>query len=75
MPKYVVETSDKSKGTAFALCLCFGWLGLHRFYVGRIFSGIFYMFSFGFFGLGWFFDTLSIALGSFRDNVGVPLRN
>jgi TM2 domain-containing membrane protein YozV len=49
-------------------------LGIHHFYVGKIGVGILYLLTFGFFGIGWFLDCFSIALGSYRDNVGVPLR-
>jgi len=34
------EKSDKSKAVAFWLCIIFGPAGLHRFYVGRILSGL-----------------------------------
>jgi restriction system protein len=34
-----------------------------------------YLFTVGLFGIGWFIDLLKILLGSFRDNVGQPLRH
>lgn len=33
-----------------------GWFGLHRFYMGRWFSGTSYAFTLGFLGLGWALD-------------------
>ncbi|MCF7930795.1 MAG: TM2 domain-containing protein [Acholeplasmataceae bacterium] len=74
MSNYVTSTSDKSKKKAFYLCLFGGWLGLHNFYVGRLFRGTVYMFTLGLFGLGWALDFLSIIFGAFKDNVGAPLR-
>ena len=63
----------RSKWVAFFLCLLLGWLGIHRFYTGKIGSGIFYALSFGFLGLGWFLDLFSILCGAFRDKNGYPL--
>jgi restriction system protein len=74
MANYVTQTSDKKKGTALLLCLFLGWLGAHRFYVGKIGSGLLYACTGGICLLGVFVDFISILMGSFRDNVGVPLR-
>lgn len=74
MANYVTNTSDKKKSTALILCIFLGWMGAHYFYVGRIGRGIVALFTVNFFGLGWIFDIFRIALGSFRDNVGAPLR-
>lgn len=73
---YVSLTSDKSKKTALILCcigfLCFG--GLHRFYVGKIGSGIVYFCTVGWFGFGTIIDLIKIASGSFTDSANAPLR-
>lgn len=77
MANYVTLTSDKSKSTAL-LCCCLGFLGIggiHRLYVGKIGSGLLYLFTGGFFFIGTVIDLIKIALGSFRDNVGYALRN
>jgi len=74
MANYVTMTSDKKKGTALLLCLFLGWLGAHRFYVGKIGTGLLYALTFGFFFIGAVIDFFSILMGSFRDNVGAPLR-
>ena len=71
---YYTQTSDKSKSKAFKLCLFFGILGFHYFYVGRIGKGLLYLVTLGLLGFGWLADLLVISLGTFRDNVGVPLR-
>ena len=74
MEQYVTITSSKSKWTAFLLCLFFGYLGLHNFYVGKIFWGIIYLCTMGFFGIGWILDIIIILCGTFKDGAGVPLR-
>jgi len=74
MTNYVTNTSDKKKITALLLCIFGGALGLHHFYVGNIGKGILYIFTAGLFGIGWIIDIVKICTGSFRDNVGAPLR-
>ncbi len=37
-----------------------GWLGIHRMYMGKWFTGIIYMFSAGLFGLGILWDFLTL---------------
>lgn len=59
--------SPKNKLAALMLCIFFGFLGIHYFYVKRIGMGILYLFTFGLFGIGWFIDIIRIACGTFRD--------
>lgn len=66
--------SPKSKVVALILALFLGYLGFHRFYVGKIGSGIIWLFTFGFFGLGWIYDVIKILSGTFRDGTGLPIR-
>lgn len=76
MSQYFTPTSDKRKMTALILCVIgfFGVGGLHRIYVGKIGTGLLWLLTGGFFYIGTIVDLISIALGSFRDNVGMPLR-
>lgn len=74
MANYVTNTSDKSKGVALLLCIFLGFWGIHNFYVGRWGRGFLFILTFGVFGFGWLIDIIKIATGSFRDNVGAPLR-
>ncbi|MGV2828215.1 NINE protein [Myxosarcina sp. GI1(2024)] len=49
-------------GTAYILWIfgCFGICGIHRFYLGKIVSGLLYLFTFGLFGFGQFIDLFLI---------------
>lgn len=63
--------SPKSRLVALILCLLFGWLGIHRFYVGKVGTGILMIvLLFGFFGIWSFVDLILIAIGSFKDKKG-----
>ncbi len=62
--------SDKDQIVALLLCIFVGGLGIHRFYVGKIGTGILYLFTGGLFGIGWLVDLILIACGSFKDGMG-----
>lgn len=55
----------KSKGIAYLLWFFFGWAGIHRFYVGKVFSGVIYLLTFGVFGIGCLVDLF--LLGGYVD--------
>lgn len=75
------EISAKTILPAFLLSFLGGLLGLHRFYVGKVGTGILMaLFSITFFGLVvsglWnLIDLVMIVSGKFTDSNSRPLRN
>lgn len=67
--------SPKSRLVALLLCFFLGALGVHRFYVGKIGTGILYIFTGGLFGIGLLVDLILIICGTFKDDNGKPLSN
>lgn len=69
-PRNLGPASDYNRLTVFLLCLFLGWLGVHRFYVGRVGSGLLWLFTLGLFSVGMIYDLVLIATGEFRDEQG-----
>lgn len=65
--------SSKSKVVALLLCILFGILGAHLFYVGKKGLGIVYIFTAGLFCIGWIYDIVKLCRGTFSDVHGLPL--
>lgn len=55
---------------AMLLCFFFGWLGVHRFYVGKVGTGILQLLTFGGLGIWALIDFIVIVVGGFRDAEG-----
>lgn len=68
---YNSNISQKNKWIAFLLCLFGGFFGLHRFYVGKIGSGIAYIFTLGLFYIGAIVDCVMILCDKFTDANGL----
>ena len=66
--------SPKSRLVALLLILLLG-LGLQRFYVGKIGTGILYLITLGGFGIWFLIDLVMIIVGSFKDKQGRVLSN
>ncbi|HZR39612.1 MAG TPA: NINE protein [Ktedonobacteraceae bacterium] len=64
---------QKSWLTTALLCHFLGYLGVHRFYAGRIASGILQLLTFGGFGIWVLIDIILIVTGEFKDKYGRPL--
>lgn len=62
--------SNKSKGVAAVLCFFLGWLGIHRFYAGKIGTGILWLLTCGLCGIGIIVDFIVILCGNFKDGNG-----
>ncbi len=66
--------SSKSKGVAAVLCFFLGALGIHRFYVGKVGTGIIWLLTLGLFGIGAIIDFVMILCGSFKDKNGALVK-
>ncbi len=62
-----INKSQKS-GLVTLLLLLFLGLGVHRFYVGRWKTGLLYLFTLEFLGVGRLIDLILLLTGNFRDN-------
>lgn len=71
---YPFPISPYRRWLAFLLCFFVGVLGVHRFYVNKIGTGILFLLTGGLFGIGWLVDIIMIACGSFTDEEGLPLK-
>lgn len=67
--------APKNKWIALVLCILgfLGFAGFHRFYAGKIGSGILYFLTAGIFGIGTIIDAILILVGNFKDKYGVPM--
>jgi TM2 domain-containing membrane protein YozV len=72
-----MENETKSpKGFVPAILLCFflGGLGVHRFYVGKVGTGILMLITLGGLGIWTLIDFVMIVVGAFRDAEGRPIK-
>jgi hypothetical protein len=59
--------SERSRAVALGLAVVGGAFGLHRFYTGRVQSGIWMCLTLGGLGVWYLYDVVVIAAGDFRD--------
>jgi TM2 domain-containing membrane protein YozV len=64
------QISEKSRLVTLLFVVLLGFLGVHRFYVGKIGTGILMILTLGGFGIWALIDLIFIAVGSFRDKEG-----
>ena len=63
-------TSETKILPAFLLCMFFGCFGFHRFYVGKIGTGVLQLFTLGGLGVWALVDFIVIVVGAFTDKAG-----
>ena len=66
--------SPKGFVPALILCILLGGLGVHRFYVGKVVTGILMIITLGGLGIWTLIDLIRIAVGSFKDSNGLPIK-
>lgn len=62
--------SEKKILPAFILCFFLGFLGIHRFYVGKVGTGILQLVTLGGLGIWVLYDFIMIIIGKFTDKQG-----
>jgi TM2 domain-containing membrane protein YozV len=77
MRPYTNSASHKTLTNAIVLVLLgfIGLAGFHRFYTGKIGTGILWFVTCGFFGIGTLIDLIVITTGNYRCSNGEPLYN
>ncbi|MDA0596540.1 MAG: TM2 domain-containing protein [Chloroflexi bacterium] len=70
-----INTSPKSFVAALIFVVLLGWLGVHRFYVGKPVTGIIIILTLGgFFPIWPLIDLILIATGNFKDSNGMKIK-
>ncbi len=69
-----MEKSDKNFVVAILLCLFVGVFGVHRFYVGKVGTGIIQLITLGGLGIWAFIDLIMIIVGAFKDKQGLLIK-
>lgn len=64
------DASDRRLLPAVLLWFFLGVFGAHRFYAGKIGTGLLQLVTFGGFGIWWLVDMIFLVTGSFKDGDG-----
>lgn len=65
-----IKISDKKRSIVALLCLFLGFLGAHRFYTGKMITGVLQLVTLGGVGIWFLIDLIYIVCGSFKDKRG-----
>jgi TM2 domain-containing membrane protein YozV len=74
MADAVMEKSEKGFVPTVLLAFFLGSFGGHRFFVGKIGTGILQLLTIGGLGLWALIDFIMIICGSFKDKAGLPIK-
>lgn len=66
--------SPKSWLATLLLSIFLGELGIDRFYLGKIGTGILKLITFGGFGIWWLIDLILVIAGAMKDKQGLPVK-
>jgi len=69
-----IGASEKSFVTTLILAIVVGFLGVHRFYVGKTGTGIIQLLTFGGVGIWSFIDIIMIIVQKFTDSKGLLIK-
>lgn len=67
--------SEKSALVTLLLLVTLGFLGVHRFYLGKTKSGLLYLFTFGILFIGVIIDAFRLLMGNLSDKNDDPVIN
>ncbi|MGE4613987.1 MAG: TM2 domain-containing protein [Planctomycetota bacterium] len=70
-----IQKSEKDFVPAVLLCFFLGTFGVHRFYVGKVGTGLLMLVTFGGMGIWTMVDFIMLVTGSFRDADGLPIKS
>lgn len=68
------QVSEKGFVPTVLLCFFLGVMGIHRFYVGKIGTGILMLLTFGGLGIWALIDFIIIVCQNFTDKQGLPIK-
>ena len=68
-----ISSSQQDWLVALLLCFFIGVIGAHRFYVGKIGTGLLMVFTLGGLGIWTFIDLILIIVGKFKNKDGEVL--
>lgn len=69
------SASRKSRLVALLLCIFLGVIGVHRYYIGKIGTGVIWTLTAGCIYVGWIIDIIWIACGKMTDGDGRLILN
>jgi hypothetical protein len=64
------DQSEYTRLPVLVLCVLLGWFGLHRFFVGKIGTGVLQLVTIGGLGLWTLYDLILIVFAAFTDSTG-----
>lgn len=73
MSTVTTPTGSKSWLATLLLAIFLGGLGVHRFYTGKVGTGILMIITIGGLGVWYLIDIIMVATGSFKDKQGLAL--